>query len=148
MLNKILVATDGSEKAENALVYATDLARKYGATLLILSVVPPPVTPLLPAGELQSPVFTREYMEEVKKLYENVVKNAKDSIEKKFPELNVEAILEEGSPAAVICEVAEGEEVDLVVMGSRGIGGITGWIVGSTSRRVVEACTKPVLIIK
>jgi nucleotide-binding universal stress UspA family protein len=148
MLNKILLATDGSEKAENALVYAMDLANKYGAKLLILSVVPPPVTPLLPAGEIQSPVFTREYMEEVKNLYENVVKNAKNNIEKNFPKLNIETLLEEGAPATVICEIAEKEEVDLIVMGSRGIGGITGWIVGSTSRRVVESCTKPVLIIK
>jgi nucleotide-binding universal stress UspA family protein len=33
-------------------------------------------------------------------------------------------------------------------MGSRGVGGITGWILGSTSRRVVDSCTKPILIVK
>ncbi len=65
-----------------------------------------------------------------------------------FPDLAVEAILLEGRPSSTIVEQAEKNQADLIVMGSRGIGGISGWILGSTSRRVVESCTKPVLIIK
>ena len=47
-----------------------------------------------------------------------------------------------------IVEQAEKDDVDIIVMGSRGIGGYTGWILGSTSRRVVDSCTKPILIVK
>ena len=50
--------------------------------------------------------------------------------------------------AAAIADVAENEGYDIIVMGSRGIGAIMDWILGSTSRRVVDSCTKPVLIIK
>ena len=38
-------------------------------------------------------------------------------------------------------------DVDLIVMGSRGMGGIVGFL-GSTSQHVVEACTKPLIIVK
>ena len=43
---------------------------------------------------------------------------------------------------------ANTENVDLIVMESRGLGGISGWVLGSTSRRVVETCEKPILIVK
>ena len=51
-------------------------------------------------------------------------------------------------PPSTIVEVAENEGVDLIVIGSRGTGGIKRWILGSTSCRVAENCTKPVLIVK
>ncbi len=57
-------------------------------------------------------------------------------------------MLMEGRPSANIVDVAEKEGYDLMVMGSRGIGGIKGRIFGSTSRRVVDSCKTPVLIIK
>ena len=43
--------------------------------------------------------------------------------------------------------MAEKEGCDMIIMGSRGIGGIKGWVLGSTSRRVVDSCKTPVLII-
>ena len=64
------------------------------------------------------------------------------------PDIKVETRLEEGRPADVIVEIAKDEDVYLIVMGSRGLGGITGWVLGSTSRHVIETCTKPVLIVK
>jgi len=54
----------------------------------------------------------------------------------------------EGRPSANIVDVAEKKGYDLIAMESRGIGGIKGWIFGSTSCRVVDFCTTPVLIIK
>jgi nucleotide-binding universal stress UspA family protein len=57
-------------------------------------------------------------------------------------------MLREGRPSATIVDVAEKDGYDLIVMGSRGIRGITSWILGSTSRGVVDSCKKPVLIIK
>jgi len=54
----------------------------------------------------------------------------------------------EGHTSANIVDVAEKEGCDLIAMGSRGIGGIMGRIFGSTSRRVVDSCKTPVLIIK
>jgi nucleotide-binding universal stress UspA family protein len=78
------------------------------------------------------------------KSQEEVVKDIKDH----FPNLTTETVILEGRPSSTIVEQAEKNKADLIVMGSRGIGGISGWILGSTSRRVVESCTKPVLIVK
>ncbi len=50
--------------------------------------------------------------------------------------------------SSTIVNAAEEYDADLIVIGSRGIGGITGWILGSTSRNVVESCTKPILVVK
>jgi len=78
------------------------------------------------------------------KSQDEVLKDIKDH----FPKLTTETLILEGRPSSTIVEQAEKNQADLIVMGSRGIGGISGWILGSTSRRVVESCMKPVLIIK
>ncbi len=84
----------------------------------------------------------------MREVYQSVLDDAMIQIEKEHPDLMVEAVLKEGRPSATITDYAENEGVDLIVMGSRGIGGYTGWILGSTSRRVVDSCTKPVIIVK
>ncbi|GAI02286.1 unnamed protein product, partial [marine sediment metagenome] len=81
-------------------------------------------------------------------LYQNVLKEAEEKVKEEYPGVKTESILKEGRPSATIVEQAEKDDVDIIVMGSRGIGGYTGWILGSTSRRVVDSCTKPILIVK
>lgn len=88
------------------------------------------------------------YQEKMKELYEGVLTEAKAQLKEEHPDVKVETTLREGRPSATIVEVAEDNGVDLIVMGSRGVGGITGWILGSTSRRVVDSCTRPILIVK
>ncbi len=67
---------------------------------------------------------------------------------KKSPEIKTSIQLGKGRPGDVIVKIADKENVDVIVLGSRGYGIITGWILGSTSRHVLEHCTKPILIIK
>jgi len=88
------------------------------------------------------------YQDKMKALYKGALTEAKAKITEEHPGIKVEMTLREGRPSATIVEVAEDDDVDLIVMGSRGVGGITGWILGSTSRRVVDSCTKPILIVK
>ena len=53
-----------------------------------------------------------------------------------------------GDPADTICDVADKEDIDLVVIGSRGMGQLTGLLLGSVSSRVAARCSKPVLIVR
>jgi len=69
-------------------------------------------------------------------------------VKNRHPNLKFVTRLRRGRPSAVIVNVANSENVDLIVMGSRGLGGVSGWVLGSTSRRVVETCEKPILIVK
>ncbi len=84
----------------------------------------------------------------MREVYQSVLDDAMIWVKEEHPGLMVEAVLMEGRPSATITDFAENEGVDLIVMGSRGIGGYMGWILGSTSRRVVDSCSKPVIIVK
>ena len=153
MYEKILVPLDGSEPSRHALNHAISIADKYGASLKLLAVVPQVVLPVFPdEGFGAAPVTAAKdmarYQDKMKELYEGVLREAKAQLKDEKPDIMVEALLREGRPSATIVEIAEEDGVDLIVMGSRGVGGITGWILGSTSRRVVDSCTKPILIVK
>ncbi len=144
MIRKILIATDGSEHAQRALHYAEESAMKWNSELIIVSVVPP-ISPLL----VPAPGFNLEkYVNELENAYQNVLIEAEEHVKKKRPEIKSSTQLGKGRPADIIIKIADKENVDLIVMGSRGYGSIKGWILGSTSRHVVENCTKPILIIK
>jgi len=81
-------------------------------------------------------------------LYHSMLKEADEIVRPKHPNLNVRTILMEGRPSATIVDVAEKEGCDMIVMGSRGMGGLKGWVLGSTSHRVAASCKMPVMIIK
>jgi nucleotide-binding universal stress UspA family protein len=145
MIEKVLVAVDGSEPSLHALNQAVHLASLSGAKLLIISVVPP-ASPLAYMGP--APLYIDQYYGAARESHQRVLNDSRKKVENKHPEMEVETRLEEGRPAEVIVEIAEEEDVDLIVMGSQGMGGITGWVLGSTSRSVVDSCTKPILIVK
>jgi nucleotide-binding universal stress UspA family protein len=153
MFKKVLVAYDGSDHAKHALEYAVDVADIRKATLYILAVVPRVTLPIFPdegfgAAPITAAQDFGEYQDRMKEMYKKALDEAVKCIKEEFPDLKFETILIEGRPSATIVDQAEKNDVDLIVMGSRGLGGISGWILGSTSRRVVDSCTKPVLIVK
>jgi nucleotide-binding universal stress UspA family protein len=139
MYEKIMVAIDGSKASEKALEHALEFASSWEADLSIVSVIPS-VSPLRMLG--------RDYEEDVKQGMLKVLETAEVKINKDYPRLNFSTRLEDGRPEDVIVKVAEEMNADLIIIGSRGMGGITGRILGSTSRRVVDSCTKPILVIK
>jgi nucleotide-binding universal stress UspA family protein len=61
---------------------------------------------------------------------------------------NYEAVLENGKPAEVILALAEQNESDLIVVGSRGFGDLKSLILGSVSHKVLQTAECPCLIIK
>jgi len=153
LYKKILVTLDGSEHSKNVLEHAVTIATTFKAKLIMLAVVPRVMIPLFPDDgfggmPLSAAKDMAQFQEKNKELYQSVLDNAMIQIKKEHSGLMVEAVLKEGRPSATITDFAENEGVDLIVMGSRGIGGYTGWLLGSTSRKVVDSCTKPVIIVK
>lgn len=153
MYKKILVAFDGSEPSKHALDHGVSVADLAGSEVLILSVVPRVMMPVFPdegfgAAPVTAAQDMTEYQQRMKDIYAKSLMEAEDDIKENYPGLKVTTKLMEGRPSATIVEEAENQKADLLVIGSRGLGGITGWILGSTSRRVVESCTVPVLVIK
>jgi len=148
MYKKVLVALDGSEQSRKALDHAAAIAEKFGSELTLLTVVPRAMLPFFNGGGFGSTIDVVQYQDRCKDIYQAVLAEAGARVRSEHPGLSVGTMLREGRPSAAIVDVAENEGYDLIVMGSRGMRGITGWILGSTSRRVVNSCTKPVLIIK
>ncbi len=153
MYKKILVAFDGSEASKHAMDHAVNFADFFNSELLILSVVPRVMMPVFPdegfgAAPITAAQDMGEYQDKMKEIYNKSLVDAKNDINDHFPDMMVETKLMEGRPSSTIVSAAEEYDADIIVIGSRGIGGITGWILGSTSRNVVESCTKPILVVK
>ena len=153
MYSNILVPLDGSEPSNNALEHALTIAKKFNAKVSLLAVVARVILPVFPDEGFGTAPMTAakdmaRYQEKMKIIYENVLTEAREKVTREHPDIELATLLKEGRPSATIVETAEEDRYDLIVMGSRGVGGITGWILGSTSRRVVDSCTKPILIVK
>lgn len=149
---RILVPLDGSEQSQKILDHAVAIAEKFNAEIVLLTVVPRAMFPF--SGDevsAQAPLITAEdmaqYQERMWSLYRKVLTEAEYNVRSEHPELKMTKILREGRPSSIIVDVARSDGVDLIVMGSRGIGGTAWGILGSTSRSVVESCNKPILIV-
>jgi len=139
MLGKVLVATDGSEPAKHALRYVLKNAPER-AEVIVLSVTPP-VKDREDFGRLLN------QGESWKLLFKRILAESESIAVDTRPDVNLRILLKEGKPKDVIVDTDE-EDVDMIVMGSRGIGGVEGWLLGSTSRAVVNECRNPILILK
>jgi nucleotide-binding universal stress UspA family protein len=152
MVKKILVATDGSEPAERALNYALDLAESTSAEVVIVSVVPPVLVPIIHEDPRVTPLITSRDLERIdsrmRTIYENSLSEALAKARSRKPGLKVSTMLAEGRPADTIAGIAEREGFDLIVMGSRGLHGISEFLLGSTTHRVADISKIPLLIVK
>jgi nucleotide-binding universal stress UspA family protein len=154
MMKKILVPTDGSEMADKALNLALDLASKYKAEVEILHVIPPVYMPITPYPVMmgESPVLPPEwlnnYYKEAQVESRKMLTEAMKLAQSKAEDVKLIPKLSEGRPSDMIVAEAEDEDFDLIVMGSRGLGGIKEYILGSVSNQVVHEAKSPVLVVK
>lgn len=148
LIKNILVAIDGSKSAERALDFALDLATKYSAKIVLISVFAPLSVSMITLGIGLSPVNLAGHIDGLmdfrKKILSDALKKARNS----NSELVVTKILAEGRPSDKIVETAKEQQCDLIVIGSRGLGGIKEFFLGSVSDRVADHAQCPVLIIK
>jgi nucleotide-binding universal stress UspA family protein len=144
--NRILVALDGSEQSGKALDHAVAMAEMSGAELAMLTVVPEITAPIH-----EHPIGANEDVTELRertwRTHREVLTEAEYRVRSDHPEIRIVKNIREGRPSALIAKEAEVLGVDLVVMGSSGIGG-KGSELGGTCRRVVEFCSKPVLVVR
>ena len=148
MIKKILVALDGSEPADKALDFALDLASKYSAEITLLSVVHVPVVAYAAPGMRGFPVAIGKYTEDLKASHEKVLSEAAKKAEKAKLGLEATTKLVGGRPSDKIVETAKEGNFDLIAMGSRGLGDIKEFFLGSVSDRVADEAACPVLIVK
>jgi nucleotide-binding universal stress UspA family protein len=140
MFKNILLAVDGSEHALHAAETAASLARSMNSEILRIVVAFEAVPAYLGEPNMQTAISAR--MKEA----ETVLKKATDAVGEISGEIHTEIL--EGPPAEAILDVAEARSCDLIVMGSRGLGRLTGALLGSQSQKVVRHASCPVLIVR
>ncbi|WP_222919445.1 universal stress protein [Natrinema sp. SYSU A 869] len=147
MYERILVPTDGSETAEQAVEHALDLADQYGAEVHALYVVDTNAMSLSLGGEQLDRIEQGRYdeMDEVKERADR----ATGYIAEHARERGLETVehVSAGKPHKLIGEYIEDNDIDLVVMGSHGRSGITRALLGSVAERTLRTTTVPVLVI-
>ncbi len=138
MFKKILMAHDSSLCSWKAFEVALDLAKKYGAKLYVLHAIDTSVIPNI------------EHKDVLLKPLEERAEKLEEEVKKKLEEAGVEGefIKVYDNPVSAITKKAEELDVDLVVLGARGLGIVSGYLLGSVSTKVVLTCKKSVLVVK
>jgi nucleotide-binding universal stress UspA family protein len=142
-VKRIVVGVDGSEHGRYALKWAIALARQVGATKVVAVFAFE-----LPANLYYPQEFTRpfehveEWRSELTRAFEH-----KWSLPLKRSRLKYQLVVEDGRPAAVIAEVADRVNANLIVVGRRGRGGLAEMLLGSVSHELSRHSTRPVALI-
>ena len=133
----IVHGTDGSPEAEEALNLAIELAKDAGAKLAVVSVH------VIHAGGkgISPPITEVEQPHGAEHLAEAAAATARAA------GLEAKAYAVTGEPAREITRLAEELDADLIVVGSRGLGGLHGALVGSVSRGVMARSSVPVTVV-
>jgi nucleotide-binding universal stress UspA family protein len=140
MYQRILLPLDGSTEAEKALIHGINLANLSGAELILLRIVEP-----FPPVRSVSPAELRTIKEHAKDWAEDYFERiAADLREQNIPH---ETVILEGRASVMIAQFAEQNEIDLILISSRGRTGFTRWLMGSVADRVIRGTTIPVLLV-
>jgi nucleotide-binding universal stress UspA family protein len=143
-IKKILCPTDFSEPSYVGLETANDIALHFVAELILVHVVTPPhVYPSYPVGGSGfNPIsFVEEMVEESRKRIDEVVKNTISA------DLAVRSVIQQGNPADQIVDLADSENVDMIVIATHGWTGWRRFISGSVTERVVRHANRPVFTV-
>ncbi|MCA9521379.1 MAG: universal stress protein [Myxococcales bacterium] len=153
-LKKIVVGYDFSEPSTQAVRVAVDFAKRFGATLSVVTAIPGHLTSELRiALEPRGPVYHEIPFDYENRLQENV----HHEIRKKLAEIDTEGVdlrvevpieLKPTKPFVSLLDLANFVETDLIVVGATGMGRLRKWLVGSTAERLVRKSRFPVYVVK
>jgi nucleotide-binding universal stress UspA family protein len=138
-MNRILIATDGSDFAGHALEQGLAIAEELGAAATVLYVRQPP-SPYLGEPNYQ------DVLSEETRLERAVLDDARRHAASH--EVDVEYEVLEGDAVDEIVNLARSRDADLIVIGSRGLGSFSSLMLGSVSTAVLHQADRPVLVTK
>lgn len=139
-MTTVVIATDGSPQAREAVEYGLELAAAENAKAVLLQVMPPTDWTRLDRGGLLRPLGDEVRLRGAPAL----VEAAELAAERGVP-FTTEVVA--GRPADEIVAYADSIGADLIVIGSRGRGAVAGALLGSVSRDVVHESRTPVVVV-
>ena len=135
---KILVPLDGSKYSEKALQRACEFVNAFDSKLVLLYVV----EKSLPINLLDR----KEYLKILQKFGNKTLKKANNVLSKKG--ITAKTLLKEGNIVAEIEKVVKKEKYDLIIVGNKGLGSVTRFLLGSVSNKLAQSSSCSLLIIK
>ncbi len=142
MYKKILVPLDGSELAKKGLGEAEKLVRIFGAEIILFQVVP--FMPIYGSPELVTPLIVDEKQKEAAEKYLHTL--TEELKEKGF---KATFMVKTGQQVAVeIIDFAKESGAELIVMCTHGRSGISRWVLGSVTLKVLTRAETPILLIR
>lgn len=141
-VKKILWPTDFSDEAQEALVYAESFARAFKADLIGLHVVPE-----FPISLYNTTVSVKgEFVRRIDMIKQDALERLEAIKEKKG--IAFEPVIREGNGAKQIIKMSEENEVDLIVMGKKGLSALEKIFIGSVANQVLRSSKVPLLLTK
>jgi nucleotide-binding universal stress UspA family protein len=143
-MKKILVPCDFSDQAIAAFRVALDIARQSGGEVCLINIIEVPImhdTVLMPTLNFEEALF-KEMEANAKKRFEKLKTRYAQDLKK------VKSLVMYGITATSIVNHIEENDIDLVVMGSKGASGLSELLVGSNAEKVVRRSEVPVLVVK
>jgi len=135
---KILVPVDGSKYSEKALQRASELCAAFDSQIVLVYVV----EKSLPVNLLDR----KEYLEILRKFGDKTLRNASDTLLKKG--ITAKTLLKEGNIVNEIEKVVKKEKCNLIIVGNKGLGSVTRFLLGSVSNKLAQSSSCSLLIVK
>jgi nucleotide-binding universal stress UspA family protein len=145
MFRSIVVGTDGSQTASEAVRQAVELAKDIGAKIRLVSAYEPVPASRLREEKRDAPEDL-QWMVNPREEVDTTLSEAADIV--KEAGIDVETFARQGDPADAILDVAEETDADLIVVGNKGMTGAKRFLLGSVPNRVSHHAPCSVLIIR
>lgn len=146
-MKNILIPIDGSEYGDKAVEKGKEIAKAFGSNVVLMNIM-----------TVNFPVYAQEYgqapIEDINQVYEDARKISEElllSAKKSFGDMadKVSTVSLQGDVANTIVDYVKSNDVDLVIMGSHGLGAVMNRLLtGSVTTRVLHHIQKPVLVVK
>jgi nucleotide-binding universal stress UspA family protein len=148
-ISKIMVGIDGSRESVNAADYAIAVAKRHNAELIAVNVLTSDIGYAYSSPGVESPPLT---IREIILLAEDEVKKWFDDIKEKVDKIGIrfrsEIIMAKRSVISTMLDYAEEQNINLIVVGTRGRSGIKKMLLGSVASGLVTYAACPVLVVK
>lgn len=137
----VIVAVDGGEASNNAVRWAANTAQKRGVPLRLASSYTMPQ--FLYAEGMVPP---QELFDDLQNECLKTIETAREVAKEVAPDLEIGHTVAEGSPIDMLLDLSK--DATMIVMGSRGLGGLSGMVLGSVSAAVVAHAACPVVVVR
>ena len=138
MAKKILIPFDGSEHSKKAILFAADVAQQHDSELFLIHVVkdkdiPPEILEYIESEKIDGAIGKVS----AKLISEGIMKAALQQLQDMGLKITKSMVFR-GDPAEEIIQFARNNDIDMIVIGSRGLGKIKGLLLGSVSSKVCQ----------